>query len=62
MDTFIDFFDPLPIAVLFGVFIIGGLAFTFEVEALVHRRLPSETRERVSTSTSVRVGAPKSPT
>jgi hypothetical protein len=55
MDAFIDFFDPLPIAVLFGVFIVGGLAFVFVVEALVHRRVRSETRERVSSSTSVMI-------
>ena len=55
MDAFIDLFDPLPIAVLFAIFIAGGLVFIFGLEALVHRWLRSETRERVSTSTSVMI-------
>jgi hypothetical protein len=29
MDAFIDLFDPLPVAVLFGIFIAAGLAFIF---------------------------------
>jgi hypothetical protein len=37
MDAFIDLFDPLPIAVLFAIFIAGGLVFIFGLEALVHR-------------------------
>ena len=55
MDAFIDLFDPLPIAALFAIFIAAGLAFIFGLEALVHRWLRSETRERVSTSTSVMI-------
>ena len=55
MDAFVDFFDPLPIAVLFAAFIAAGLVFTFGLEALVHRRVPSETRERVSNSTAVMI-------
>jgi hypothetical protein len=55
MDAFIDLFDPLPIAVLFTIFIAAGLVFIFGLEALVHRWLRSETRERVSTSTSVMI-------
>jgi len=55
MDAFVDFFDPLPIAVLFAAFIAVGLAFTFGLEALVHRSVPSETRERVSNSTAVMI-------
>src|SRR4029450_2135357 len=55
MDAFIDLFDPLPMAVLFAIFIAAGLAIIFGLEALVHRLLPSETRERVSTSTSVMI-------
>ena len=55
MDAFIDFFDPLPIAVLFGVFIAVGLAVIFGLEALVHRRLRPATRERVSNSTAVMI-------
>lgn len=55
MDTFIDLFDPLPIAVLFALFIAGGLLFIFGLEVLVDRRVPSETRERVSGSTSVMI-------
>ncbi len=55
MDAFIDLFDPLPIAVLFAIFIVAGLVFIFGFEALVHRWLRSETRERVSTSTSVMI-------
>ena len=42
-------------AVLFAIFIAAGLAFIFGLEALVHRWLRSETRERVSTSTSVMI-------
>src|SRR5262245_65937731 len=55
MDPFVDFFDPLPIAVLFAAFIAAGLVFTFWLEALVHRRGPSETRERVSNSAAVMI-------
>ena len=55
MDAFIDLFDPLPIAVLFAIYIAAGLVFIFGLEALVHRWLRSETRERVSTSTSVMI-------
>jgi protein-S-isoprenylcysteine O-methyltransferase Ste14 len=55
VDAFVDFFDPLPIAVLFAVFIAAGLLFTFGLEAVVHRRVPSETRERVSNSTAVMI-------
>ena len=55
MDAFIDLFDPLPIAALFAIFITAGLVFIFGLEALVHRWLRSETRERVSTSTSVMI-------
>jgi Protein of unknown function (DUF4239) len=55
VDGFIDLFDPLPIAVLFAVFIAAGLAFIFGLEMLVHRFLRSETRERVSSSTSVMI-------
>src|SRR5262252_9118192 len=55
MDAFVDFFDPLSIAVLFGVFIAAGLAFTFGLEVVVHRRVPAETRERVSNSTAVMI-------
>ena len=29
MDAFIDLFDPLPIAVLFTIFIAAGLVFIF---------------------------------
>ena len=43
MDAFIDLFDPLPIAVLFAIFIAAGLVFIFGLEALVHRWLRSET-------------------
>jgi hypothetical protein len=55
MDAFIDLFDPLTIAALFAIFITAGLVFIFGLEALVHRWLRSETRERVSTSTSVMI-------
>jgi uncharacterized membrane protein len=55
VDAFVDFFDPLPIAVLFAAFIAAGLAFTFGLEALVYRRVPPETRERVSNSTAVMI-------
>jgi hypothetical protein len=55
MDAFIDVFDALPIAVLFAVFIAAGLVFIFALEAIVHRRMRSETRERVSSSTSVMI-------
>ena len=55
MDAFIDRFDALPIALLFGAFIAGGLAFIFVLEALVHRTMPSETRERVGGSTAVMI-------
>jgi hypothetical protein len=41
--------------VLFAIFIVAGLVFIFGLEALVHRWLRSETRERVSTSTSVMI-------
>jgi hypothetical protein len=55
MDTFVDLFDPLPVPVLFVVFVAGGLLFVFGLEALVHRRVPKETRERTSTSTAVMI-------
>jgi nitrate reductase gamma subunit len=55
MDTFVDLFDPLPVPVLFAVFIVVGLLFVFGLEALVHRRVPNETRERTSTSTAVMI-------
>ena len=55
MDGFIDLFDPMPIAALFAVFIAGGVVLIFGLESLVHRWLPSETRERVSSSTSVMI-------
>jgi len=32
MDAFIDLFDPLPIAVLFAIFITAGLIFIFGLE------------------------------
>jgi hypothetical protein len=53
VTAFIDLFEPLPIALLFAILIAGGLAFIFGLEAIVHRKLRQETRERVSTSTSV---------
>jgi hypothetical protein len=55
VSGFIDFFDPWPIAALFAVFIAAGLAFIFGLEAVVHRNMRSDTRERVSTSTSVMI-------
>jgi hypothetical protein len=55
LSSFFDFFDPWPIAALFAVFIAAGLAFIFGLEAVVHRNMRSDTRERVSTSTSVMI-------
>jgi hypothetical protein len=55
MSSFIDFFDPWPIAALFAVFIAAGLAFIFGLEAVVHRNMRSDTHERVSTSTPVMI-------
>jgi Protein of unknown function (DUF4239) len=55
VDTFIEVFDPLPMPALFAVFIVAGLAFVFGLEAVVHRRLHPEIRERASTSTAVMV-------
>jgi Protein of unknown function (DUF4239) len=55
VSGFIDFFDPWPIAALFAVFIAAGLAFIFGLEAVVHRAMRSDTRERVSGSTSVMI-------
>lgn len=55
MDTFIELFDPLPMPALFAVFIAAGLLFVFGLEALVHRRVQPDVRERVSTSTAVMV-------
>jgi Protein of unknown function (DUF4239) len=55
MDAFIDLFDPVPVPVLFAVFIAASLLFVFGLEALVHRRVPKETRERTSTSTAVMI-------
>lgn len=55
MDTFVDLFDPLPVPLLFVVFIAAVLLFVFGLEALVQRRVPKETRERTSTSTAVMI-------
>jgi lysylphosphatidylglycerol synthetase-like protein (DUF2156 family) len=55
MDTFVDLVDPLPVPVLFAVFVAACLLFVFGLEALVHRRVPKETRERTSTSTAVMI-------
>jgi Protein of unknown function (DUF4239) len=55
VTAFIDLLEPLPIALLFATFIAGGLAFIFGLEAIVHRKLRQETRERVSSSTSVMI-------
>jgi hypothetical protein len=55
VDTFIELFDPLPMPMLFAVFIAAGLAFMFVLEVVVHRSMPSETREKVSTSTAVMI-------
>lgn len=55
MDSFIELFDPFPMAALFAVFIAAGLLFVFGLEALVHRRVHPDTRERVSTSTAVMI-------
>ena len=55
MDAFIEFFDPLSMPLLFLVFGGAGLAFVIALEFIVHRRVRPETREKVSTSTSVMV-------
>jgi hypothetical protein len=55
MDTFVDLFDPLPVPALFAVFVAGSLLFVFGLEALVHRRVPKETRERTSTAVMIQV-------
>jgi hypothetical protein len=55
MDAFIEFFDPLSMPLLFLVFGAAGLAFVLALEFIVHRRMRPETRERVSTSTSVMI-------
>ncbi len=53
MNAFIERFDFLPMPALCAVFIAVGLAFTFGLEWIVHRRMDPDTRERVSTSTAV---------
>jgi hypothetical protein len=55
LDNFIELFDSFPIAALFAVYIAAGLLFVFGLEALVHRRVHPDIRERVSTSTAVMI-------
>jgi hypothetical protein len=39
VTAFLDLLEPLPIALLFAIFIAGGLLFIFGLEAIVHRKL-----------------------
>jgi len=55
LDSFIELFDSFPTPALFAVFIAAGVLFVFGLEALVHRRVHPEVRERLSTSTAVMI-------